>query len=331
MAANGYVVNTGVQITWDGVSQWIPRGTVIDTPASSGTNLAATIGAGNLTALTSTQTQAMNGQSLGPFLADTGGGGNEPSHYQNLGDQRERARATGEAGSCLQAALCRGRSVLPVLRADHLGPSAGGRFGGRVVVPRRCRRLRIRGGGHPMTTPVASGTLYASVADLRNVMSGTDSGTGTAAQLTDAQLELALYAASNRVSIFAGNTFDGSTPAANPPAILHDLTLDLAAFWSYRTYLKSKSIASDHPVYLAFQNAMQILTDVRDGLLLLDPAVAPGIGSETGTLINRIPRIFTGNDSNTRVSPVTGCLESDTPLGQWTPRGTDWGGSWYEG
>jgi len=83
MAANGYIVNTGVQITWDGVSQWIPRGTVIDTPASSGTNLAATIGAGNLTALTSMQTQAMNGQSLGPFLADTGGGGNEPSHYQN--------------------------------------------------------------------------------------------------------------------------------------------------------------------------------------------------------------------------------------------------------
>ena len=50
-----------------------------------------------------------------------------------------------------------------------------------------------------MSTPVASGTLYASVADLRNVMSGTDSGTGTAAQLTDDQLTLALYAASNSV------------------------------------------------------------------------------------------------------------------------------------
>jgi len=80
MAANGYVVNTGVQITWDGVSQWIPRGTVIDVPAGSAL---ATALSGNLTALTSMQTQAMNGQSLGPFLADTGGGGNEPSHYQN--------------------------------------------------------------------------------------------------------------------------------------------------------------------------------------------------------------------------------------------------------
>jgi len=83
MAANGYVVNTDVTITWDGVSQRIPRGTVIDTPASSGSNLAATIGAGNLTALTSQQTAAMNGQAVGPFMENTCGGGTEPSHYQN--------------------------------------------------------------------------------------------------------------------------------------------------------------------------------------------------------------------------------------------------------
>jgi len=83
MAANGYVVNTDVTITWDGVSQRIPRGTVIDTPASSGSNLAATIGAGNLTALTSQQTAAANGQALGPFMENTVGGGTEPSHYQN--------------------------------------------------------------------------------------------------------------------------------------------------------------------------------------------------------------------------------------------------------
>jgi hypothetical protein len=181
--------------------------------------------------------------------------------------------------------------------------------------------------------PVASGTLYASVADLRNVMSGTDSGTGTAAQLTDAQLTLALYAASNRVSVFAGNVFDSSVPEAEPPAVLHDLTLDLAAFWAYKTYLKSKSIDAQHPVYIAYKDAMQLLTDVRAGLLLLDPVAAPGIGSECGTLINRIPPIFTGRDSNTRVSPTTGVLESDVPYGQWSPRGMGWGdgaGTLYE-
>ena len=185
-----------------------------------------------------------------------------------------------------------------------------------------------------MSTPVASGTLYASVADLRNVMAGTDSGTGTADQLTDAQLDLALYAASNRVSVYTGNIFDSSTPEATPPAILHDLALDLACFWATKTYLKHKEIAATHPVYIAYKDAMGILQDVRAGRVLLDPAVAPGIGSEVGTVINRIPPIFTGNDSNTRVSPRTGILEADVPLGQWAPMGVNWndgGGAMYQG
>jgi phage gp36-like protein len=185
-----------------------------------------------------------------------------------------------------------------------------------------------------VTTPVASGTLYASVADLRNVMAGTDSGTGTADQLTDAQLTLALYAASNRVSVYAGNVYDSSVPEAVPPPVLHDLTLDLACFWAAKTYLKMKEVTPQSPIYLAYRDAVQILQDVRKGVVLLDPAPAPGIGSEVGTVINRVPPVFTGNDSNVRISPVTGILEADTPIGQWTARGTNWdggGSAWYEG
>ena len=185
-----------------------------------------------------------------------------------------------------------------------------------------------------MSTPTASGTLYASVADLRNVMAGTDSGTGTGSQLTDSQLELALYAASNRVSVYAGNFYDGSTGEATPPPILHDLALDLACFWAMKTYLKHKQMEPTHPVFIAYQNASAILQDVRDGKILLDPAAAPGIGSEVGTVINRIPPVFTGADSNTRISPRTGTLEADVPLGQWAPMGVDWadgGSAWYQG
>jgi hypothetical protein len=169
-----------------------------------------------------------------------------------------------------------------------------------------------------VTTPVASGTLYASVTDLRNVMSGTDSGTGTAAQLTDAQLELALYSASNRVSVFTGNVYDSSTPEAMPPAILHDLTLDLACFWAAKIYGKYKAIEPQSPIYIAYMNATQMLNDVRDGKILLSVGVAPGVGDEVGTVINRIPPVFTGRDSNTRISPVTGTLEADSPF--WTAR-----------
>jgi len=184
-----------------------------------------------------------------------------------------------------------------------------------------------------MTTPTASGTLYATVADLRNVLSGTDSGTGTAAALTDAQLTLALYAASNRVSVYAGNIYDSSGPQAEPPGILHDLTLDLAAFWADATYLKHKSVDPTSPIFIKYTNAMQMLKDVRDGRILLDPAVAPGIGSETGTIINRIPPVFTGGDSATRTSPTTGYLQADTPPDQWAPIGDGWnaGGDWYQG
>lgn len=169
-----------------------------------------------------------------------------------------------------------------------------------------------------MSTPTASGTLYATVDDLRLVVSGTDSGSGTPAQLSTDQLTLALYRASNTVSVYAGNVFDGSTAAATPPAILHDLTLDLAAFFAWRTYLKGKAVPNDHPAYTAYAQAVQMLNDVRDGKILLDPAPAPGIGDETGTVINRIPPVFTGRDSNTRLDPVTGTLEADSPY--WTPR-----------
>lgn len=182
-----------------------------------------------------------------------------------------------------------------------------------------------------MSTPAASGTLYATVDDLRLVVSGTDSGSGTPAQLSTDQLALALYRASNTVSVYAGNVFDGSTAAANPPAILHDLTLDLAAFFAWRTYLKGKAVPKDHPAYIAYAQAVQMLNDVRDGKILLDPAPAPGIGDETGTVINRIPPVFTGRDSNTRLDPVTGVLDADSPF--WTPRtgGLVDGGPIYQG
>ena len=188
-----------------------------------------------------------------------------------------------------------------------------------------------------MTTPAASGPLYASVADLRNELGGTDAGIGTPAQLSDAQLTQCLYSASNRISVYAGYQFDGSNPMAVPPSIFHDLCVDLAAFWAWKIYNKGKVIPPDHPVFVTYQNATTMLNDVRDGKLRLDPTVAgagAGVGIETALIINRIPdTIFTGKDSNTRIGE-DGSLQDDVPLGQWTPRGGDWsgaGGPIYQG
>src|ERR1035441_5006907 len=109
-------------------------------------------------------------------------------------------------------------------------------------------------------------------------MAGTDSGTGTADQLTDPQLTLALYAASNRVSVYAGNLYDSSVPEAVPPGILHDLTLDLACFWAAKTYLKWKTVEPTSPTFIAYQNAMSILADVRAGKV--QHCLAHGLGGD---------------------------------------------------
>jgi hypothetical protein len=157
--------------------------------------------------------------------------------------------------------------------------------------------------------------LYAPLADLRNVLSSTDGGVGTPAALSDAQLTLALQNATNRVSVYFGSIQDGTNAGATPPPIFHDLTLDLASFWAWKTYLKGKAIPADHPAFVAYKDATQMLNDVRDGKLRLDPADSGGVNSEIGTVINRIPPVFTGADSNTRVDQMTGYLTADQPLG----------------
>lgn len=182
-----------------------------------------------------------------------------------------------------------------------------------------------------------TGTLYASVQDLSLALAGTDQGIGSPSQLTSDQLNLALYRASNTVSVYAGNVFDSSSAQAIPPAIFHDLTLDLAVFYAWRIYLKGKTVPPDHPARIVYNEAIQMLKDVRDGKLRLDVAVAGAIGEETGVVINRIPPVFDGNDSNTRLSPLTGGLESDVPAGLWAPQGIDpfeagyYGGPVYQG
>jgi phage gp36-like protein len=156
-----------------------------------------------------------------------------------------------------------------------------------------------------VTTPAQ--VIYATIADLRLVLDGTDAGTGTAAQLSDEQLTLALQAASDRVTVYAGEVYDPA--AATFPGIIHDLTLDLAAWWATTYYLKQKEMPPTSPVQLRYTEAKGVLEAIRKGEIALD--FSGGTAPVGGTVINRIPAIFTGEDSNTRV--VAGQLQADTP------------------
>jgi phage gp36-like protein len=149
-----------------------------------------------------------------------------------------------------------------------------------------------------VTTPAA--TLYASIDDLRLVLDSTDAGQGTAAQLSDEQLTLALEAATDRVALYAGTEFTDPVPG-----IIHDLTLDLGSWWATTYYLKQKEMGPNHPVVLRYTEAMKILEASRKGEISLTGAGADGVGgapsAASANVINRIPNIFTGADSNTRV------------------------------
>src|SRR5260370_4939420 len=100
---------------------------------------------------------------------------------------------------------------------------------------------------------------YCTAADVRNALSGTDSGTGTAAQLSDPQINAAILIASDRLSAYAGMVYDSSTPQAVPPPLVGDLTISLAMFYATVTYLKGKPLAADDPVRLRYVDAVQVL------------------------------------------------------------------------
>jgi hypothetical protein len=77
MAANPMIVNTDVTITYDGASQRVARGTLIDVPNPSA--LRTAIGSGNLTSLQSSLQSSDGAVSVGPFMENVVGGGQLPT------------------------------------------------------------------------------------------------------------------------------------------------------------------------------------------------------------------------------------------------------------
>lgn len=165
-----------------------------------------------------------------------------------------------------------------------------------------------------MTTPAA--VYYATTDDLRLVLDSTDAGTGTAAQLSDEQLGLALRAATGRVTAYTGEVYDPS--ADTFPPMIADLTLDLAAWWATTYYSKQKEMGPNHPIVLRYTAATKVLDDIRQGVISVDFAAPGTVGAEeelapAARVINQIPNIFTPDDSNTRYDPSTGYLMPSTP------------------
>lgn len=178
-----------------------------------------------------------------------------------------------------------------------------------------------------MTTPAP--VLYASISDLKLVLDSTDAGTGTAAQLSDEQLTLALQEAGDRVELYTGVTWTNDVTQA--PGFVIGLVLDLAAWWATTYYLKQKDMGPNNPVVLRYTEAKAVLESIRKGeiSIVIDPATAGGAAA-SANVINRIPAIFTHDDSDTLYAD--GVLQADTrpdtgPRRGLMPYSYDWG-SW---
>jgi hypothetical protein len=75
MAANPVMIKNKVTFNWDGVSQTLMPGTILDSPAASGSNLLQTIGGANYVSLSSQQTSGSPGVDDGVRTSNMRNGG----------------------------------------------------------------------------------------------------------------------------------------------------------------------------------------------------------------------------------------------------------------
>lgn len=140
---------------------------------------------------------------------------------------------------------------------------------------------------------------YCQPSDIRSSVGGTDAGTGTCAQLSDGQLNEAIARAGAKVSSYAGTTWavDASNPVVTVPDLISSLTLAIATFYATLTYRKGKDLSAMDPVYLGYVDAMATLKDIASGLIQVAPTAPADPVSDSARVINKLPSIFTYEDS----------------------------------
>lgn len=141
--------------------------------------------------------------------------------------------------------------------------------------------------------------MYCAPSDIRENVAGTDAGTGTCAQLSDAQLTAAIVQASAKVAAYAGTDFtaDALDPVVVVPQLIFTVTLQLATFYATVTYRKGKDLSQYDPVLLGYQDAIRTLTDISSGKIDISPTAPNDPTDEGGHIRNTIPKTFRLSDS----------------------------------
>jgi phage gp36-like protein len=145
------------------------------------------------------------------------------------------------------------------------------------------------------------GAMYCLPADIRSNVAGTDAGTGTCAQLEDAQLNAAIAQASSKVSAYVGTSYvvDAADPVIVVPDLVKTCTIQIATFYATLTYRKGKDLSQYDPVVLGYNDAISTLKDVVAGNIEVAPTAPADPTDRPGHVVNTLPRVFVHADSGT--------------------------------
>lgn len=145
-----------------------------------------------------------------------------------------------------------------------------------------------------------AGPAYCAVADVITALTSYNS-TGTSSDISSDVITLAINQASARVSAWTGRDWgtDASGASVAVPDMIQSITVDIAVYYSSLSYWKNKSPDANNPVLLRYNAAMSDLKAIQEGQITPNPVPLDTQINGAGHVVNTIPGIFTGRDSNT--------------------------------
>lgn len=132
---------------------------------------------------------------------------------------------------------------------------------------------------------------YAVPDDVRDALNPTGSSTdvGSASGMTEDALTAAIGRAQDEIDARLRGTY--AVPFPDPvPGLVKDVTIKVAAYLATLTFRQGEVLDTRAPVWLAYEDALDVLKGLADGSILLPPEdapPAPGTGPGGVTVINQ--------------------------------------------
>lgn len=148
---------------------------------------------------------------------------------------------------------------------------------------------------------------YCQPGDVRTILQGLgvipNPGSGTAAELTDAQIMEAITEASSVVTGYVGTNYEADQWNPNPvvPPMVRTLSVRLAAYYSTLIYRKGKDLTPTDPVYLMYQDVRSVFADIVTGKIEVNPGRPNEAPEHQGQVRQTVPKIFVPSDSGTKI------------------------------